>query len=64
MYARCDNRFVSWVLHLLSLQHDGHWVREHVSQEGTLLPGSMGRLTTPGHALEAGWFLLQQARLK
>lgn len=44
----------------LSQQH-GQWVLEHVSPDGSTLPGSHGRLSTPGHAMEAGWFLLQEA---
>lgn len=45
----------------VALQSDGYWVREHVSPDGTTLPGCRGRQVTPGHALEAGWFLLQEA---
>ncbi|KAM8793690.1 N-acylglucosamine 2-epimerase [Eudromia elegans] len=37
-------------------------VLENVSPEGQELPGSMGRLMNPGHAIEAGWFLLRYAR--
>ena len=33
-------------------------------EDGSLLPGAQGRLCTPGHALEAGWFLLQEANLR
>ncbi|XP_059728385.1 N-acylglucosamine 2-epimerase isoform X1 [Haemorhous mexicanus] len=34
-------------------------VLENVSPEGEELPGSLGRLMNPGHALEAAWLLLQ-----
>ncbi|TNN53047.1 N-acylglucosamine 2-epimerase [Liparis tanakae] len=40
-------------------QRDGTAILENVSLEGAELPGCQGRLQNPGHALEAGWFLLQ-----
>ncbi|KYO19934.1 N-acylglucosamine 2-epimerase [Alligator mississippiensis] len=39
-------------------------VLEHVSQDGLELPGSLGRLQNPGHAIEAGWMLLLHARAR
>ncbi|XP_034027563.1 N-acylglucosamine 2-epimerase [Thalassophryne amazonica] len=44
---------------LQHVQRDGTAVLENVSVEGGELPGCQGRLQNPGHALEAGWFLLQ-----
>ncbi|KAI3357470.1 hypothetical protein L3Q82_015510 [Scortum barcoo] len=41
------------------IQRDGTAILESVSPEGAELPGCQGRLQNPGHALEAGWFLLQ-----
>ena len=35
-------------------------VIENVAPDGTLLQGSQGRLVNPGHAVEAGWFVLDQ----
>ncbi|XP_059805672.1 N-acylglucosamine 2-epimerase-like [Hypanus sabinus] len=46
---------------LQHLKRDGTAVLETVSSEGNELPGSQGRLMNPGHALEAGWFLLRWA---
>ncbi len=46
------------------LQSDGEFVREFVTPDGSLIPGCQGRLLNPGHALEAGWFLLEEARLR
>ncbi|XP_012713418.2 N-acylglucosamine 2-epimerase [Fundulus heteroclitus] len=43
------------------IQRDGTVILENVSAAGTELPGCLGRLQNPGHALEAGWFLLQYA---
>ncbi|EHB11654.1 N-acylglucosamine 2-epimerase, partial [Heterocephalus glaber] len=46
------------------LQRDGHAVLENVSEDGRELPGCLGRHQNPGHALEAGWFLLGYASRK
>ncbi|KAI1890225.1 hypothetical protein AGOR_G00151480 [Albula goreensis] len=46
---------------LQHIQRDGTAILENVSKEGKELPGCQGRLQNPGHALEAGWFLLQYA---
>ncbi|XP_038164906.1 N-acylglucosamine 2-epimerase [Cyprinodon tularosa] len=43
------------------IQRDGTAILENVSLAGAELPGCLGRLQNPGHALEAGWFLLQYA---
>ncbi|XP_045182619.2 N-acylglucosamine 2-epimerase-like [Mercenaria mercenaria] len=45
-------------------QREGTIILENVSPAGGELPGSAGRLTVPGHAIEAGWFLLQYAGKK
>ncbi|XP_053908253.1 N-acylglucosamine 2-epimerase [Cuculus canorus] len=47
---------------LRHLQRDDVVVLENVSPEGEELPGSLGRLMNPGHALEAGWLLLGHCR--
>ncbi|KAM9112941.1 LOW QUALITY PROTEIN: N-acylglucosamine 2-epimerase-like [Pangshura tecta] len=47
---------------LRHLQRDGSAVLENVSEDGQELPGCLGRQQNPGHALEAGWFLLQYAQ--
>ncbi|KAM4609628.1 N-acylglucosamine 2-epimerase [Polymixia lowei] len=44
---------------LQHVQRGGTAILENVSLEGGELPGCQGRLQNPGHALEAGWFLLQ-----
>uniref|UniRef100_A0A8C2W9S3 N-acylglucosamine 2-epimerase n=1 Tax=Cyclopterus lumpus TaxID=8103 RepID=A0A8C2W9S3_CYCLU len=51
----------SWCVQqiLQHIQRDGTAILENVSLEGAELPGCQGRLQNPGHALEAGWFLLQ-----
>ncbi|XP_036596342.1 N-acylglucosamine 2-epimerase isoform X2 [Trichosurus vulpecula] len=46
---------------LKHVQRDGQLVLENVSKDGTEIPGCLGRQQNPGHALEAGWFLLRYA---
>ncbi|KAM8830231.1 N-acylglucosamine 2-epimerase [Synchiropus picturatus] len=47
---------------LQHVQRDRMAILENVSVDGAELPGCQGRLQNPGHALEAGWFLLQYGR--
>lgn len=49
---------------LQHIQRDGQAVLENVSEDGEELPGCLGRHQNPGHALEAGWFLLRHAARK
>jgi N-acylglucosamine 2-epimerase len=37
-------------------------VLEHVAPDGSLIDSPEGRVVNPGHAIEAGWFLLNYAR--
>lgn len=46
---------------LKHLQRKGRVVLEKVTEEGKEISGAEGRLINPGHAIEAGWFLLQYA---
>uniref|UniRef100_F6SSK4 N-acylglucosamine 2-epimerase n=2 Tax=Ciona intestinalis TaxID=7719 RepID=F6SSK4_CIOIN len=48
---------------LQHIQRNGQHVLENVSDLGEELPGSAGRLQIPGHAIEGGWFLLQNAMM-
>ncbi|XP_029465521.1 N-acylglucosamine 2-epimerase isoform X2 [Rhinatrema bivittatum] len=43
------------------LQRSGKAVLENVSTDARELPGCLGRHQNPGHAIEAGWFLLRHA---
>ncbi|KAL8164395.1 UNVERIFIED_CONTAM: hypothetical protein K2H54_050374 [Gekko kuhli] len=47
---------------LLHVQRNGAAVLENVSEDGKELPGCLGRQQNPGHAIEAGWFLLRHAQ--
>uniref|UniRef100_A0A6J0TK87 N-acylglucosamine 2-epimerase n=1 Tax=Pogona vitticeps TaxID=103695 RepID=A0A6J0TK87_9SAUR len=47
---------------LMHVQRNGTAVLENVSEDGKELPGCLGRQQNPGHALEAGWFLLRYAQ--
>ncbi|XP_057615975.1 N-acylglucosamine 2-epimerase isoform X1 [Chionomys nivalis] len=55
-----------WCAHriLQHVQRDGKAVLENISEDGKELPGCLGRHQNPGHAIEAGWFLLQYAHKK
>ncbi|XP_076370998.1 N-acylglucosamine 2-epimerase-like [Tachypleus tridentatus] len=46
---------------LQHVQRNGTVILEKVSSEGKELPGFDGRMFCPGHAIEAGWFLLNEA---
>ena len=41
----------------------GDLVLENVGAEGQELPGSVGRLMVPGHAIEGGWILLRMCNM-
>ena len=49
---------------LILIQRRGRVVLEKVTEEGKEIGGAEGRLIIPGHAIEAGWFLLQYATKK
>ncbi len=46
----------------LHVDDESEVVFEHVRPDGSRLPGPMGRLLNPGHAIEAGWFLQHVAQ--
>ncbi|KAM4663176.1 N-acylglucosamine 2-epimerase [Discoglossus pictus] len=46
---------------LQHVQRNGNAILENVSEDGQELPGCSGRHQNPGHAIEAGWFLLRHA---
>lgn len=58
-YSELDEWCVAQILQ--HVQRDGQVVLETVSVDGKELPGCQGRHQNPGHAIEAGWFLLQHA---
>ena len=65
-FSECNAEFGYWkekaVGEILKhIQRNGTAILENVSPDGEELPGSAGRLMNPGHALEAGWFLLEYA---
>ncbi|XP_028399316.1 N-acylglucosamine 2-epimerase-like [Dendronephthya gigantea] len=47
---------------LKHVQRNGTVILENVDVNGHEIPGCEGRLINPGHAIEAGWFLLNHAR--
>ncbi len=55
-----------WAVHRLKMhvQRDGARVLEIVTPDGREIEGSEGRKMIPGHSIEAGCFLLEEARRK
>ncbi|XP_004717655.1 N-acylglucosamine 2-epimerase [Echinops telfairi] len=55
-----------WCVHriLQHVQREGTAVLENVAEDGGELAGCLGRQQNPGHAMEAGWFLLSYASRK
>ena len=51
------------ILALIYFQRKGSVILENVDLNGEEISGSQGRLVNPGHAIEAGWFLLNHALL-
>ena len=37
---------------------------EHVAPDGQLVDHLDGRILTPGHAIEAAWFIMKEGRLR
>lgn len=58
--AQKYNELGNWCVQqiLQHIQRAGTAILENVSVDGSELPGCQGRLQNPGHALEAGWFLM------
>jgi N-acylglucosamine 2-epimerase len=62
--ARCDSvidRCISEIERDF-VSEEFHAVLETVSADGSFLDNFQGRMICPGHAIEAGWFILQEAR--
>ncbi len=58
-----SGRMSGWVEQVMShIDPQRKIVLENVAPGGGVLPGSEGRLLNPGHAIEAGWFVLEYAR--
>ncbi|CAH1782525.1 unnamed protein product [Owenia fusiformis] len=57
------SELLDWCIEQISkhVQRDGSVILENVSPSGEELEGVIGRHMNPGHAIEAGWFMLQQA---
>lgn len=58
------NELKEWCVRQMSLhvRPELNLVLEHVGADGKLIDSPEGRLVNPGHALEAGWFLMAYAR--
>ena len=58
-FKSCKEKAVADILS--HIQRNGTVILENVTPTGEEMPGSAGRLVNPGHAIEAGWFLLEYA---
>jgi len=56
-YDEMKKRWVRDIL--LHMDQRRRIVLENVAPDGSMLAGSEGRLMNPGHAIEAGWFVLE-----
>lgn len=57
-----DRQIERGIHDILSLHVHGDELFEHVQPDGQLIPGPMGRLKSPGHAVEAMGFILAEGK--
>ena len=61
---RCDAYIMKWIDEIEQdfVKDDIRCVMEQVAPDGTIIDHIDGRTILPGHAIEAAWFILNQAR--
>lgn len=61
---RCDAYIDRWISEIERdfVKHDLRCVMEQVALDGSIIDHFDGRLITPGHAIEASWFILNEAK--
>lgn len=66
----CDNsydKYIDQAIETIATKHLNHeykCVLENVTPEGNFVDHYDGRLVTPGHGIEAGWFIMHEAVLR
>ncbi len=60
-YGTCGSSYSLLFIICNFFQRNGSVILENVDTNGNEIPGCQGRLINPGHAIEAGWFLLNHA---
>lgn len=60
---RCDEWIAKWIAEIENdfVKHDIKCVMEQVAPDGSILDHIDGRVIAPGHAIEAAWFILNEA---
>lgn len=63
---RCDKYITEWIdtIEKYHVKHDIRCVMEQVSPDGSIINHNDGRIINPGHAIEAAWFIFNEAVYK
>lgn len=63
---RCDKLIAEWIdtIEKYHVKHDIRCVMEQVSPNGSIIDHNDGRIINPGHAIEAAWFIFNEAVYK
>ena len=63
---RCDEWISIWIQEIERdfVKDDIRCVMEQVAPDGSIIDHFDGRMITPGHAIEAAWFILHEARCR
>jgi len=63
---RCDEWIMKWITEIEKdfVKDDLQCVMEQVAPDGSIVDHFDGRMLTPGHAIEASWFILNEAKYR
>jgi N-acylglucosamine 2-epimerase len=63
---RCDDLITGWIdtIETYFVKDDIECVMEQVAPDGSIIDHIDGRTLNPGHAIEGGWFILQEAKYR
>ena len=63
---RCDDLISGWIdtIEKYFVKDDIECVMEQVAPDGSIIDHIDGRTLNPGHAIEGGWFILQEAKYR
>lgn len=63
---RCDAYILKWISEIEKdfIKDDLKCVMEQVATDGSIVDHFDGRMLTPGHAIEAAWFILNEAKYR
>lgn len=63
---RCDEWILKWIAEIEKdfVKDEIKCVMEQVAPDGSIIDHFDGRMITPGHAIEAAWFILHEARYR